>query len=272
MLTLKYADKTAVVLPEYGFNTVSIRFGEKELLRTAPSMEVYAEDPCIWGIPTLLPPNRTEDGVFHFEGKRYALPINEERIHNHLHGYVHRSPFTVTARSENSAEGYFENHGEIFPFPFAIKGAALLDGTGYHLRFTVENIGGTNMPLVFALHANFRRPEYFRVPLGERWETTSRAIPTGNLLPLRETERAWAEGTAPKGNIGGFFTSRGHEAALDGHKWRVSENFDQWVLWSGEGFLSMEPQRGAVNALNNGVGKMILAPGERETFTAEVVE
>ena len=51
--------------------------------------------------------------------------------------------------------------------------------------------------------------------------------------------------------------------------YRVSENFDQWILWNGsgkQGFISIEPQQGAVNALNSGEGLLTLLPEETECY------
>lgn len=274
MITLNCGLWQAEIAPEYGMNTCSLKYDGKELLRRAPDPAVYAEDPCVWGIPTLLPPNRTADGTFTFEGKTYKLEINEPKNHNHLHGYLHRSAFRVTARTAASVSGVYENRGGIFPLPFAVEAGLTLDAEGYRMAFTVKNTGETDFPLTFALHANFREPERFSVPLGQRWECSDRAIPTGKLVGLTEREKTWCAGTKPEGAIGGFFRSEGTSARLDGFTWRVSENFNQWILWNmsgGKGFLSLEPQCGAVNALNTGEGMLVLRPGESETFRAELL-
>ena len=49
----------------------------------------------------------------------------------------------------------------------------------------------------------------------------------------------------------------------------VSDNFNQWILWNNDGnqgFISIEPQCGAVNALNSGIGRLDLDPNRCEIF------
>lgn len=273
-LTLHCNEWTAQVAPAFGMNTCSLTCGGKELLRKAPSFEAYAQDPCVYGIPALLPANRTGNGTFSFMGRTYDLGINEPSRRNHLHGCLHRTPFTVTGQTGCAVTGEFRNDGEVFPFPFTVYARTELHRNGYRISYTFLNHGALALPLVFALHANFREPAFFSVPLGGRWETDGRFLPTGRLLPLTEREQAWRRGTAPDGPIGGFFRSAGQAARLDGFGWQVSASFNQWILWNlggGHGFLSIEPQCGAVNALNSGEGLRILQPGETETFTAEIV-
>ena len=127
------------------------------------------------------------------------------------------------------------------------------------------------MPLSFGLHTNFEVPDSFSVPLGKKWVKDQNNIPTGELIDLNETEKTFCTGSPAKGfPISGFFTSAGNTAVIDGISYTVSDNFDQWILYNNDGnkgFLSIEPQCGAVNCLNSGVGLKRLAPGASETFT-----
>ena len=81
---------------------------------------------------------------------------------------------------------------------------------------------------------------------------------------------AYANGFVPDGKpVTGLFTAGGHRATIGDFTYEVSENFDQWVLWNGDAaqkFVSIEPQCGAVNALNSGAGLRILEPHRTETF------
>ena len=75
----------------------------------------------------------------------------------------------------------------------------------------------------------------------------------------------------PQGKpITGFFTSDGNTAHLGEILYTVSDNFNQWQLWNGDGakgFISVEPQCGAVNCLNSGHGLLRLHPGQQEIFS-----
>ena len=77
MITLKYKNYTAVVLPEVGMNTFSLDLGKGEILRKAPSVDVLKKDTNIYGIPMILPPGRIPGGRFTFEGREYQMAIND---------------------------------------------------------------------------------------------------------------------------------------------------------------------------------------------------
>lgn len=271
MIELRYGAWEAKLCPEYGMNTVSLRLNGEQLLRAPENMEDFYADPCVYGTPVLLPPNRTDGGRFCFEGKEYVLPINDVAGNNHLHGFLNRTAFVVDDRTENAVKAHYENRDELFPFAFRLDIDAWLDEAGYHQQFSVINTGEGNMPLTFGIHTNFAEKERFFVPLAQRQEKTARHIPTGRLLPLNERETAMVSGFVPDGEaISGFYTSAGHTAGIGRITYRVSEKFDRWVLYNGggkAGFVSIEPQSGSVNCLNSGDGLKVLAPGSAEVFT-----
>lgn len=271
MITLTYADWAAQICPEYGMNTISLAYRDEQILRASASAARLQEDACIYGTPMLLPPNRTDGGRFTFEGVAYALPINDVAGGNHLHGFLNRTAFVVDAAGESCVTAHYENRGELFPFCFRVDVVLRLEETGYHQMFSIMNTGDKNMPLTFGIHTNFAEKPFFAVPLGQKWEKTARHIPTGKLLPLDEREQVFCTGFVPDSSpISGFYTSAGHTARIGELYYHVSENFDQWILWNGngqQGFVSIEPQCGAVNALNSGTGLKILAPGQAEVFS-----
>lgn len=271
MIHLNYVGWEAAICPEYGMNTISLTHHGEQILRTPVSLAQLEEDACIYGTPILLPPNRTDGGHFTFEGREYTLPINDLAGGNHLHGFLNRTAFIVDELTESSVKAHYENDGALFPFCFRMDVKLWLDQLGYHQQFAVTNTGDKNMPLTFGLHTNFAEKERFFVPLGQRHEKTERHIPTGTLLPLDEREKAICTGCAPDGEaISGFYTSAGHTAGIGRFYYHVSPNFDQWILWNGggkAGFVAIEPQRGAVNALNSGDGLKTLAPGQTEVFS-----
>ena len=63
----------------HGANCISLR-NEKygaNLLREPPDISAMTENPFLYGMPTLFPVNRIENGRFTFEGREYIFPINE---------------------------------------------------------------------------------------------------------------------------------------------------------------------------------------------------
>ncbi len=269
MIQLHYQQWQAAIDPEHGMNTVSLTWKDEHILRN-PAGQPEPGASCLHGTPLLLPPNRTADGRFDYEGQAYQLPINEEERNNHLHGYLRFQSFAVTEQSESLVAAEYENKGEIFPFPFKVSLRYHLDGQGYHQHITVENTGSKNMPLTFGIHTNFEEKDYFRVPLDRHCAVDSRYLPTGVLEPLSERQQQFRDGMAPDGgNVDGFYLSGGNVARIGKMEYTVSPNFTHWILynkWGGQGFVCIEPQCGGVNCLNSGQGLRHLAPGQKETF------
>lgn len=202
----------AEVLPAYGMNLIRLARSGSELLRTPEGETQLRREPQVYGMPLLLPPNRTAGGAFTFQGTTYHLPINEPVYGNHIHGSLARMPFRVTEQTATSVTGFYENRGECYPFPFAITVTHCLTETGTQHLFTLCNTGPKTMPLAFGLHIAFRAKPFFAVPIGQRWEVDERYIPTGRLLPLTSEETAYRDGSdACSGKlIRGFYTAAGH--------------------------------------------------------------
>ena len=269
---LRAYDWEAVFSSRYGMGLVSLSYKGKPLLRSPADPAQYGVFPVIYGSPLLLPPNRTDGAAFSYEGVSYRLPMNEPRLGNNMHGGVYMAPFQVLEQSENAVTAQLENTGDLFSFPFRLTVFCCIREDGLDQRFTIENTGPGRMPLTFGLHTNFVAPQVFSVPIGHRWENDARYIPTGRALELTETEKTFRKAGQPQGfPICGFYTAQGHTVCLDELRYSVSSNFDHWVLWNGEGtegFISIEPQQGNTNCLNNGQGLLHLEPGCKEVYTA----
>ena len=273
-VTLKCGRWQAEIVPQLGMNTVFLTCDGRPVLRTPESWEALCADSCVYGTPLLMPPNRTEEGRFTFDGKAWQLPVNEPAFRNHLHGLLHCRKFTVTEQTETMLAGFYENRGEIFPYPYRVEVICRIREDGYLQEFLFTNTGETDMPLTFGLHTVFAAPEQIRVPIHRRWTVNDCYIPTGELEELSEEALTYREGTSPEGKlVRGFYTSCGGEVQLGRFRYRVSSNFDQWVLWNGDGnsgFCAIEPMCGAVNALNSGEGLLRLAPGQTERFATAI--
>lgn len=115
ILELAAGSWCAAVAPDAGGNIVSLRFEGEDVLASARADNA---DPCLVGSPMLLPANRTAGGRFCFEGRVWRLPVNEPKSGSHVHGLLHTAAFSVAESSGASARLLYENHGEIYPFPF----------------------------------------------------------------------------------------------------------------------------------------------------------
>lgn len=274
VITLRSGDWTAQICPGVGMNAVALTWKDTAVLRGPVSLEVLRQDPCVYGTPILMPPNRTAGGRFVFDGNEYTLPVNEPAFGNHLHGQVHSQPFRLTRVTENMVSGVYENRGETFPFPYRLEVTCLLRREGLAQEFCFTNTGSTAMPLTFGLHTVFACPGSMQVPIGKRWAVNDCYIPTGVLEDLTEETAVYRTGVDPNGGlVRGFYTSEGSAAKIGDFCYRVSPNFDQWVLWNGDGksgFCAIEPMRGPVNALNSGVSLLRLEPGETVRFATAI--
>lgn len=266
----------AEIAPQMGMNTVSLTWGGRPVLRSPESWEALQADSCVYGTPLLLPPNRTAGGRFAFDGQSWALPVNEPAFGNHLHGLVHCQRFAVTEVSETQVTGIYENQGQTFPYPYRMRVTCTVREDGYYQEFFITNTGAADMPLTFGLHTVFAVKARILVPIEKRWTVNDCYIPTGELEVLTGEALTYREGTDPNHKlVRGFYTAAGNEAQIDGFHYRVSANFDQWVLWNADGeggFCAIEPMCGAVNALNSGEGLLRLKPGETVRFATVIYQ
>lgn len=263
---------TCHISSEFGINITSLRHHHFPILREPQNQEALQSNPVLYGIPFLLPPNRTAGGTFIFDGKTYFLPINEPLYNNHLHGLLYNTPFHVLEHSNCCLTSQFVNHGEVFPFPFQINAKDSLHAHGYHRTLKITNTGDTAMPLTLGFHTTFTEPKFFSVPLGKRWVVNEAHIPTGEMAELTPEQRDYQKYCVPKsGNISGFFEAKGKTAQIGKYVFTV-DGFDQWILYNGggnQGYLCVEPQAGPVNALVSG-GYRRLESGESAFFELSI--
>ena len=268
----------ALVLPGFGANLIRLSREGRELLRTPESLSQLQADPFLYGSPLLLPPNRTRDGAFTFDGQEYRLPISEPQTHCQLHGQLASAPFTLACQSAVHCVSRLMNPaggpGSRFPFAFLLEIEHRLDAGGLSQSTCITNTGARDMPLLLGFHLTFTKPESFAVLLGRRWERDARFLPTGRLLPLSEREAAWKRGASPDVPVSGYFTAAGHTARLGRFYLHTSDNYTQWVLFGGgeQDFLCIEPQSGPVNGLNLPGGAARLRPGEAMRFCWRITD
>ncbi len=267
---MRCEDWEAEILPLHGANLALLKKGSLSVLRTPKSLKALSEAPVLYGNPILFPPNRTKDGRFQFMGKDYLLPINEPKFRNHLHGSIYNAPFEVTSVTGGSTVCCLHNSGEWFPFPFTLSVSFSLDVKGLIQHIEILNSGDTPMPVLLGFHTTFNAPELFSVPIGRRWETDDRYIPTSKLCPLNEQELLYKTGCHPEGKIiTGYYTAEGLVARIGRVLYEASAGFTQWVLFNqgGEkGLLCVEPQSGGVNGLNIPGGHSVLPAGKTACF------
>lgn len=263
----------AEVAPALGGNIVSLSYNGRDIYVPLKEEKQLEINPYLQGAPILLPANRTAGAKFGFNGKEYNLPLNEPATGAHLHGLVHRQPFTVKYCDKSEIKLIYENKGDIYPFPFLLTVNYLIKNGEFRQEYTVINTGKGEMPFTFALHTTFVEPNCFSVPIDLCQEKDGFHIPTGRYVPLNSQEQGYTSGSPSKGLIiSGYYRACGHTAYLDDLSYTVSDNFDHWVLFNGRGesgLLCVEPQCGKVDGLNIKDGCKILNPNEETKFWIE---
>lgn len=301
---LKAGRYEAAILPEIGGNLLVFRDNENgyRFLRepAEDEMEAFRAAPAAYGIPILYPPNRYDGGKFPWNGSTYMLPVNEKATGNHLHGFVHTTPWTVQDFGNNAEESFVtvtlrvdEQHAmyRYLPFTFTMKLRYTLSADGLAQQLYLKNEGGASMPCLIAFHTAINAPFapdssaedcLMKLTVGERWEMNDRKLPTGKRLELTAQEAAMRDtGVNP------YFES------LDNHYTTVPQNgrnrmeltdkkqgvtlmydvgtsYKQWMIWNKMAcgrFFCPEPQINLVNAPNMGlqaeeIGLFGLKPGE----------
>ncbi len=271
-IILKSGKWVAGVCPRLGGNLIYLLYNAKNILRPLVDESQLDVDPYLQGSPILLPANRTFEGKFSFEGKDYSLPVNEPRTNSHLHGLVHRQPFSIVSQSEKSVTLKFVNRdGLVYPFDFEIIATYTIDDDGLSQSFELKNIGKVNMPYTFCLHTSFAMPYgNLTFPVKAKQETIN-GVAANLYRELNEGEKELVAGRTGRDILmDGCYLAEGHTLRVGNFSYTVSENFDHWVTWNPfgkEDYVCLEPQAGQVNGLNLPNGCKILAPEQRELYT-----
>lgn len=273
-VTIQKGGWLAEVAPELGANVTKLQYNGEDVFIPLTSRDQLAVNPYLQGAPLLFPANRTVDARFTFEGRDYALLMNEAKNGAHLHGLLHTRPFTLVEAGDASVTLCYENGGEIYPFPFCMTVTYAVGEDGFEQRYTVKNTGENRMPFTFALHTTFVEPERFSVPIDMCQEKNEVHLPTGRYVALDEQEARYATGSASKGlTISGYYRACGNTARVGAYTYTASPAFDHWILFNGQGksgLLCVEPQSGAVNGLNMDGGCTVLGPSEETTLWTKI--
>lgn len=272
---ITYGDWRASVNVGRGANCIRLindRYGAS-ILREPPATDEL-DNPYLYGMPILFPVNRIEGGRFAFEGREYVFPINEPRTNCHLHGELHRTPFLVLQKTENSVLcRFFAEKGEYLSFPHAFSITTeytLLDDGLYH-TVTVENRSKENMPVFLGFHTTFNicflrgsAPEDIRAYAGVTTEYERlmdvNYLPTGVKPPFDEISTALSQGALSPAarKISRHYRGEGIMSLTDlKNKVRVVYEADEKLgfrlIYSGgeEGYICLEPQNCLANCPNS---------------------
>lgn len=277
----------AAVLPQFGANLIALRETQLNynILREpgAAQMADFKENPGVYGIPVLFPPNRYEDGKFPWEDKVHELPVNEVETNNHLHGFLHTTPWEVESYSADASGARVtlqiavDGGHDIFtylPYEFTIRLTYTLGNDGLHQHVSVRHDGAGTMPCLLAFHTALNAPfssssaqQDVRcyVTIGDRLELDERMLPTGHIQALNDNELAIkdADGLPFLEMMDNHYSAepqngRNRAEIIDLKEGKsviydVGTSYKYWMVWNKDaqsGFICCEPHINMVNAPN----------------------
>ena len=234
-----------------------------ESLRTPPDGPL--DNPFLYGTPLLFPPNRIAGGRFAFEGRDYALPVNEPATGCFLHGALHRTPFQVRYADTLCAKLFYHAPAGAymgFPHAFSILLTYRLSERGLLQQADVTNDSPERMPMGLGWHTAFRipflpdsAPEDIRLQASVEaeyprdmhtylptWDTVDdsslrRALNEGTLTPCKESlSRHFRQGNAHRMTL--MDVRSGVQIGYD------TPDYDFYMIYNGGAgdFICVEPQ------------------------------
>ncbi len=234
----------------------------------------------------LIPfPNRVRDGVYVFEGKKYALPINEPQRHNAIHGFIFKRPFSVQRQWKTettvAVQLFYRYPGDYpgFPFPFEVTLDYKLSLHAFEVQVQVENTGSSPMPFGDGWHPYFQLKSpietlELKIPSTEILELDEQMIPTGksrtfvnfsDFQPIGDTVLDTVYRLDNEiGIVAAELTDPTEDVKL--HVWQETGpgkyNFMVAFTPPQRQSVAIEPMTCSTNAFNSGDGLLILKPGE----------
>ncbi len=285
--TLKAAGYEAVFLPGEGANLIQLdhKPSGASLLKKPSSLAQYRRTPFIFGIPVLFPPNRISNGILHFEGAKYCLPINEPDRNNHLHGFLSSVSWCVSdisckdGKASISAHYNCTENTEVYsflPFLFSFTLRYTLSEAGLEQQVIIRNNDKRNMPLLLGFHTTFNIPFIrnsnaenctIRLSCDRQWFLDERNLPTGSFDTKPVADMASGIGTMHypldhhfKASLFNINNKPFNGAIIKDELkcasivYEVSDSFKHWMVYNGlenrKDFICPEPQTCMVNAPN----------------------
>jgi aldose 1-epimerase len=242
----------------------------------------------------LLPwPNRIEDGLYEWDGRRHQLALTEAESRNAIHGLVRWSAWAVSASEPDRAVLRHVLHPQPgYPFSLSLEVEYRLSEAGLTVRTTATNVGADACPYGTGAHPYLTvgTPTVddlvLRSPGRAVIRSDARGIPT-DAVPVDGTELDFRQ-PGPIGalELDNAFTDleRGADgtARVDlrrpdngtGLTLWVDESYGYLMLFTGDPLpdvarrsLAVEPMTCPPNAFRSGEAVIRLEPGESHSGT-----
>lgn len=236
-------------------------------------------------------PNRIQDARYEFGGTVHEPVKNFKPQGGHaIHGLTMFETAKLVAKSPE--EGWFElavdsKGWKGYPFPVRISHRFSLSTDGFRMETSIRNTGRKAAPAGHGWHPYFRlgssiKPCLLVLPEGKMLESTERAVPSGRKLAWDKFAKpaligdGWLndcmEIRSRKGIATTTMTDPGSGLSLD--VWQETGpgryGYVQVFTHPRRHCLAIEPMTCAPNAFNNGIGLLVLEPGQELRATCGV--
>jgi aldose 1-epimerase len=243
-------------------------------------------------------PSRIRHGIYRYEGEAYALPLNEAKRDNSIHGFVAGQAFELVGQHSNELEASmtfrYVHDGSYpgYPFPFDLRINYTLMSYPAHnsslqVRYEVLNTGAKAAPLGFGWHPYFTLGEEpidnltIDLPVSKQITLDENLLPVGEELfsrqgaiPLhnRTLDAAFLVEESSDGSVTTVLRSSQQKLQLNVWQEIGPGKVNYLVVYTPlkRDNIAIEPLTCNVNALNNGQGLIVLQPGETTNGTVRV--
>lgn len=280
VVRLHFGPYEADVCQAMGSNCIRFSRDGISVLRTPPDMDTFRDQPNVYGMPLLFPPNRIKGGTYTYQGRVYRFPVNEPARGHHIHGFLSSTPFTPSGQ-HISAEGVsvtfqaaFDERSPYLAFPhaFSVRLDYLLNDDGLLQTLAIINNSPLDMPCGLGFHTAFHVP-FLPDTCGEEYRLCALVeeeicldpvtiIPTGERRNGGTIVKELREGSLnPAGSpLSNHFGGRSGDIKLThmpsgaAIRYLPDPAFSFLMLWNGggqSGYVCPEPQTWQVDAPNS---------------------
>ena len=237
----------------------------------------------------LIPwPNRLEDGIYEFDGRRHQVPVNEPERGNAIHGLVRDARWSVAEHEPHRVvvEHLLEPQPG-YPFALSIRIDYTLSPDGLRVCTTATNVGADPCPYGAGAHPYLTvggatmDSAILRVPAGRVLRTDERGLPVG-ALAVDGTDHDFTQPRRiGRTRLDHAFTDLERDpdglARAELQAFRASRGLTLWVdeaytylmVFTGDPLpdvnrrsIAIEPMTCPPNAFRTGDGVIRLEPGE----------
>ncbi len=285
------------VIPEFGANINQLVLKSRDknfsILDGAENYDELLENKRYKSAILAPFPNRIRNGEYHFQNKKYNLPINDQDHNCALHGLVFDQIFQIKNFDLQNNSGAitleYQYNGNIpgYPFMFNLRLRYSLDKNGFSLNQEIKNTSNNAMPVGLGWHPYFKTGNKVNnlklcLPVSIYFETDTQLIPTGKSFSFEEFKSLAEIGKTEfdHGFIIEIQNDQAETVIFD------SELNLKIILWQQTGqknynylqvytpptrdSIAIEPMTCCTDALNNNNGQLILEEGKSHSVNCGI--